>query len=157
VTVCCAEWAYELTELGRALEPAVHALGSWGWHRMGVPRSGDHRSLEWLLVALRRRYLGGEELVAELAADGETYHVVLTRERAGIGRGPAGRWDVRLSGPGKAMAPLFMADAVDAVDAVDASGAERAGVVVEGDREAVARLLGAFRRGDRLVERRLGA
>ena len=47
--------AYRLTSIGRDLEPAIHALGRWGWRRMGKPTSRDRRSVEWLLVALRRR------------------------------------------------------------------------------------------------------
>src|SRR5215208_4667158 len=55
-----ARRAYRLTTLGAGLEPAVHALGRWGWHRMREgPARGDHRSLEWLLVALRRRLRAG--------------------------------------------------------------------------------------------------
>src|SRR5690349_3482885 len=44
--------AYRLTPEGQALEPAIHALGRWGWSRMSTPRSRDRRSIEWLLVAL---------------------------------------------------------------------------------------------------------
>ena len=50
--------AYRLTDEGRALEPAIHALGRWGWQRIGTPSARDRRSVEWLLVALRRRYRG---------------------------------------------------------------------------------------------------
>ena len=37
--------AYRLTEVGRSLEPAIHALGRWGWQRMGKPRARDRRSI----------------------------------------------------------------------------------------------------------------
>src|SRR5262245_59973182 len=50
--------AYRLTALGAALEPAVHALGRWGWKQMSAPAKADHRSFDFLMVALRRRYLG---------------------------------------------------------------------------------------------------
>jgi len=62
--------AYRLTAAGRDLEPAIHALARWGWRRMGKPTSRDRRSIEWLLVALRRRYRGDVTLSAELEADG---------------------------------------------------------------------------------------
>src|SRR5947207_737252 len=52
-------FAYRLTELGAALEPVVHALGHWAWQWMDAPKRGELRSIEWLLVALRRRYRGG--------------------------------------------------------------------------------------------------
>jgi hypothetical protein len=50
--------AYRLTVAGRDLEPAIHALGRSGWRRVGKPTGRDHRSIEWLLVALRRGYGG---------------------------------------------------------------------------------------------------
>src|SRR3954471_23576444 len=38
-----------LSAVGAAREPAVHALGSWGWKWMrGGPGAGEHRSFEWL-------------------------------------------------------------------------------------------------------------
>ena len=57
-----ADDGYRLTPLGEALEPAIHALGRWGWQRMGKPTRRDRRNLDWLMVALRRRYLGGVTL-----------------------------------------------------------------------------------------------
>ena len=99
--------AYRLTEIGRALEPAVHALGSWGWRWMTQPGPGEHRSLEWLLVALRRRYRGGASLTAELVADGVPYTFRLGA-RAEISRGAAADAQVRASGAGVAFARLFL-------------------------------------------------
>ncbi|HEX6748007.1 MAG TPA: helix-turn-helix domain-containing protein [Longimicrobium sp.] len=99
--------AYRLTEIGRALEPAVHALGSWGWRWMTQPGPGEHRSLEWLLVALRRRYRGGASLTAEIVADGVPYTFRLG-ERAEVSRGAAADAQVRASGPGAAFARLFL-------------------------------------------------
>src|SRR4051812_25476985 len=69
--------AYRLTALGAGLEPAIHALGAWGWRRLRRPEPGDRASIDWLLVALRRRYVGGVSMTAELEADGAAYHVVL--------------------------------------------------------------------------------
>src|SRR4051812_19044407 len=79
--------AYRLTPLGAGLEPAIHALGAWGWHRLRRPEPGDRASLDWLLVALRRRYRGGASMTAELAADGAVYHVVLAPNAVRTGRG----------------------------------------------------------------------
>ena len=47
--------AYSLTGYGAGLEPALHALGRWGWQRMKTPARGDFRSFDFLAVALRRR------------------------------------------------------------------------------------------------------
>jgi DNA-binding HxlR family transcriptional regulator len=100
--------AYRLTEIGRTLEPAVHALGSWGWQWMGRPGQDEHRSLEWLLVALRRRYRGGVAMTAEIVANDVPYTFRLTEASAEISRGTATSADVRVAGPAMAFAQLFL-------------------------------------------------
>ncbi|HKG90776.1 MAG TPA: helix-turn-helix domain-containing protein [Gemmatimonadaceae bacterium] len=140
-----ARRAYRLTTLGAELEPAVHALGRWGWHRMRQPPArGEHRSLEWLLVALRRRRRAGATpaLRAELVADGVPYHIVVSPDGARIGRGApdGGAPDIRLRGPASSIAQLFL------------SGLEQAspppGLEVEGRPELLAPLVEAFARGE---------
>jgi DNA-binding HxlR family transcriptional regulator len=100
--------AYRLTEVGRALEPAVHALGSWGFRWMGTPAAGEHRSLEWLMVALRRRYRGGVKLTAELLAGDVPYTFRLAEGGVEIARGAANQADVRASAPADVFARLFL-------------------------------------------------
>jgi len=100
--------AYRLTEIGRALEPAVHALGGWGFRWMRRSGVDEHRSLEWLLVALRRRYRGGVTMTAELVADLVPYTFRLTPSAADISRGAASAAEVRAAGPGLAFAELFL-------------------------------------------------
>jgi DNA-binding HxlR family transcriptional regulator len=133
---------YQLTETGRALEPAIHALGRWGWQRMGKPTSRDRRSIEWLLVALRRRYLGGVSLSAELIADGEPYHIVLRDDRAEIGRGRVPVADVRVIGKGADIARLFLDGLPQAAE-----------LEVEGGKRQLQALVGAFTRRDILPSR----
>src|SRR5881392_648998 len=42
---------YRLTAMGAGLEPAVHALGRWGWNASrATPPRGKHRSFDWLMV-----------------------------------------------------------------------------------------------------------
>ena len=132
--------AYRLTDEGRELEPAIHALGRWGWQRMGKPAARDRRSIEWLLVALRRRYRGGITLAAELDADGTPYHIVLRGDRAEIGRGAVPAADLRVHGPGLAIARLFLEGYPDA--------GEPAGISVDGDAEQLRTLVNAFTSGD---------
>lgn len=100
--------AYRLSEVGRALEPAIHALGRWGWRWMSQPGPGDHRSLEWLLVALRRRYRGGVTMTAEIVADEVPYTFRLSPAAADVSRGAASDAEVRAAGPGMAFARLFL-------------------------------------------------
>lgn len=132
--------AYRLTGIGRELEPAVHALGRWGWRRMGKSTVRDRRSIEWLLVALRRRYRGDVTLSAELEADGSFYHMVLRRDRAEIGRGRVPAPDLRVRGKGTDIARLFL-DGLPKDP--DASSLE-----VNGNARQLRTLIRAFERGD---------
>jgi DNA-binding HxlR family transcriptional regulator len=132
--------AYRLTAIGRDLEPAIHALGRWGWRRMGKPTGRDRRSIEWLLVSLRRRYRGGITLSAELEADGAAYHIVLRGRRAEIGRGRVPAADLRIRGKGTEIARLFL-DRLP--NDPDASTLE-----IDGGTRQVRTLIAAFARGD---------
>jgi len=132
--------AYRLTDLGRELEPAIHALGRWGWRRMGKPTSRDRRSVEWLLVALRRRYRGDVTLSTELEADGIFYHIVMRGNRAEIGRGRVPAPDLRIRGKGIEIARLFL-DGLPRDP--DASSLE-----IDGKARQLRTLIGAFESGD---------
>ncbi len=131
---------YRLTALGAGLEPAVHALGRWGWKQMTAPAKGDHRSFDFLMVALRRRYLGDASIRAELVADGTPYRVILSGAHAEIARGDVASPDVRLRGPGATLARLFL----------DESARTRlpADITAEGSAESVRALLAAFATSD---------
>lgn len=132
--------AYHLTPAGHDLEPVVHALGRWGWRRMQKPTARDRRSIEWLLVALRRRYRGGVTLSAELEVGGQPYHIVLRGERADIGRGRAPGADIRIRGEDTEIARLFL-------DTLSRDVRAKA-IDVEGPARLVRMLVGAFARGD---------
>lgn len=136
--------AYRLTPSGQALEPAIHALGRWGWGRMGNPTARDWRSIEWLLVALRRRYRGRATLTAELEVSGEPYHMVLRDDHAEIGRGRVPGAELRLRGETADIADLFL------------NGLPREGspkrVEVEGGSRLLRALVSAFTRGDPPVD-----
>jgi len=132
--------AYRLTPSGRDLEPAIHALGRWGWRRMGKPSGRDRRSIEWLFVALRRRYRGDVTLSAELEADGATYHIVLRGPRAEIGRGRAPAADLRIRGKGTEIARLFLDGLPNDPGA--------AALQIDGSTRQLRTLTAAFARGD---------
>lgn len=132
--------AYRLTDEGRSLETAIHALGRWGWRRMGKPSSRDRRSIDWLLVALRRRYRGGETFAAQVEADGAPYHIVLRGERAEIGRGGVPAADIRIRGAATDIARLFLEGLP--------TGAEPAGLEIEGSARQLRTLVDSFARGD---------
>jgi DNA-binding HxlR family transcriptional regulator len=57
---------YELTPYGRELEPAVLALGAWGFKAMGAPREGQIVTPDGLAVSLQTAFRA--EVAAELPA-----------------------------------------------------------------------------------------
>jgi DNA-binding HxlR family transcriptional regulator len=130
--------SYRLTAIGAGLEPAVHALGRWGWQWMERPQSGDHRSLEWLLVALRRRYRGGLELTAELVADQVPYTIRARGAEVAIERGAAAAPDLRITGRGIDLATLFLEGRPPGSKSLS----------IEGSSSHLPALLAAFDRGD---------
>ncbi len=48
-----ASTVYELTESGRALEPALEALARWGARFLDVPQPGDQIEPEWVGLGMR--------------------------------------------------------------------------------------------------------
>src|SRR5262245_32456360 len=70
---------YELTPLGRELEPVVIALGSFGARYLKVRKRGDHYHPRWMMMSLKRRYRGSSQRQAlSLELDGGA-HVFLLR------------------------------------------------------------------------------
>ena len=53
-----AATVYELTALGRELEPVVLALGRFGARWLVSPAADDRVDPRWAMVSLKRRYLG---------------------------------------------------------------------------------------------------
>lgn len=51
---------YELTPLGRELEPALLALGRFGSRYLQTPKRGDRTHVRWAMVSLKRRYTGSK-------------------------------------------------------------------------------------------------
>lgn len=70
---------YELTELGRSLEPVVLALSRWGSGLMEEePRDEDECRPAWVVMALRSLFepeAGGPREEYELRIDGEAFHL----------------------------------------------------------------------------------
>jgi DNA-binding HxlR family transcriptional regulator len=71
---------YELTELGRSLEPVIVALSRWGAKLLlDAPREEDNLRAGWAAVAMRsaigRGAAGGRPSTYEFRIDGEAFHV----------------------------------------------------------------------------------
>ena len=100
---------YELAPNGRALEPALMELARWGGRFMDRPGGEDTMNIGWALLSLKRRYRGGQKLVAELVVDERAFELVLESSYLGVTEGPATRPDVTVRGSREAIrAWLFL-------------------------------------------------
>ncbi len=70
---------YELTEMGRSLEPVIVALSRWGTKFLGAPREEDDLRPGWATVAIRSatesEAVSGSPRVYEFHIDGEVFHL----------------------------------------------------------------------------------
>lgn len=131
--------AYALTAAGRELEPALHALGQWGFRYLARPDASDRKELAWGLFALKRRYRGIEKpLLAEIRCEGRLFQYRLEEGRADLREGSHGLPDVLLQAEGDAFRGLFFRG--------ESAGALRAAGKLEcgGSEEKLGAFLGAF-------------
>ena len=68
---------YELTGLGRELEPVIVALSRWGARLLDEPHEGDELRAGWAAVAMRSALgaRGGSSGTYEFRIDGEAFHL----------------------------------------------------------------------------------
>jgi DNA-binding HxlR family transcriptional regulator/putative sterol carrier protein len=70
---------YELTELGRSLEPVIVALSRWGARLLDAPREDDEMRAGWAAVAmrsaLRRVATNNPPGIYEFRIDGEAFYL----------------------------------------------------------------------------------
>ncbi len=87
-----ASAVYELTEIGRGLEPAVLALAQWGRPFLGAPRKGEAFQPTWILVAMKSVFrpeaAHGIRETYEYRIDGEVFHVRIEDGTVEVGQGP---------------------------------------------------------------------
>lgn len=89
---------YELSEAGRALEPAVLELGRWGARFLGEPRLDDAMQPGWFFVSIRATFR--PELAAQLDESyefrigPETFGVRIREGQLSVGQGAAEAPDV---------------------------------------------------------------
>lgn len=130
---------YELTDLGRALEPVVIALSRWGLKLLDAPRPEEETRPAWAMVALQSslelEVVHGRKETYEFRVDGGLFHVRVEGDGAEVRQGPAADPDLIISGDtetllGVAAGRLTLAEAVEA-------GA----IATEGDRDSLARCL----------------
>lgn len=132
---------YELTDLGRSLEPVVLGLSRWGSRLMDEePREGDDVRPAWAAMALRSLFepeAGGPREVYEFRIDGEAFHLRAEGGAVEGRQGAADRPDVVISGS----AGTFLALAAGRLVPEEALGSGKIRIEGERDRDAVARCL----------------
>jgi DNA-binding HxlR family transcriptional regulator/putative sterol carrier protein len=131
---------YELTGLGRSLEPVVVALSRWGSRLVGDPRDGDERRPAWAAMALRsllrKEAAGVPRETYELRIDGEAFHMRFEGGAVEARQGPADAPAVVVAAESGAL--LALSAGRLALDEALGSG----GVRIEGeDDEAISRCL----------------
>ncbi len=131
---------YELTGLGRSLEPVVVALSRWGSRLVGDPRDGDERRPAWATLALRsllrEEAVDGQRETYELRIDGEAFHLRVEGGAVEARQGPAEAPDVVVAG-GSGTLLALCAGRLDLDEALGSGGVRIEG----GDDEAVSRCL----------------
>lgn len=132
---------YELTELGRSLEPVVLTLSRWGSRLVEEePREGDDVRPAWAAMALRSLFepeAGGPRETYEFRIDEETFHLRVEGGAVEARQGAADAPGVVVSGA----AGTFLA--LTAGRLAPEEALESGKVRIEGDQEgdAVARCL----------------
>ncbi len=84
---------YELTELGRGLEPVIAALSRWGAKLLGAPREEDDLRPGWAAVAVRSAVgseaVSGSPGVYGFRIDGEVFHLRVGDGKVEVRQGAA--------------------------------------------------------------------
>ncbi|WP_308798726.1 winged helix-turn-helix transcriptional regulator [Agromyces silvae] len=142
---------YELTALGRALEPVVLELERWGWATLGSPAEGELLTADALAVALRAAFQA--DASRELPPTEYVLHVGAVSMSA---IAAAGALDVLAIGPdalpqpGRRLAAAAPADVLELTVEVASfrpllAGADEVATVLAGTDELLARFARTFR------------
>jgi len=130
---------YELTEMGRSLEPAVMALSRWGSRLIEEPRDGDECRPAWVVMAIRSLFepgaAGGLRETYELRIDGEAFQLRVDGGSVEVRQGCADAPDVVVSGG----ADTFLA--LSAGRLAPGEALESGELRIEGDGDVLARCL----------------
>jgi DNA-binding HxlR family transcriptional regulator/putative sterol carrier protein len=133
---------YELTELGRELEPAILALAKWGLHFMGAPKKGYAYRPSWAAAGMKFTFkpeaAQGVRETYECDLDGEIFHVRVENGSCDVRQGPA--WRPEFSLKTDAHTLLKLATGQLKPKQALASGA----IELRGSREALERSIAIF-------------
>lgn len=131
---------YELTELGRSLEPVMTALCQWGSRFLGDPRPEEDLKPAWAMLAVQAALkpvaVRGVRETYEFRVDGETFHVRVENGEANARQGPASEPDLVVQGGTR----TFLDLAAGRLEPAEVLKSEA--IQVEGSRDALTRWLG---------------
>jgi DNA-binding HxlR family transcriptional regulator/putative sterol carrier protein len=137
-----ASKVYELTELGRSLEPVIAALGGWGLEFLGTPDREDDLRPAWAVVAMRsalkQEAARGLQETYEFRIDEEAFHLRVKDGEVEALQGPAVDPDLVVWGCTQAFLAL-VAGRLEPAEALK-SGEIR----IEGEPETLARCIEIF-------------
>jgi DNA-binding HxlR family transcriptional regulator len=130
---------YELTELGRELEPVIVSLSRWGAKLVAEPRDGDQSRPAWAAMALRSLFEPGSTIgvreTYEFRIDGEAYSLRIDDGAIRAGQGQAESPDLVIVGA----AHTFLS--ITAGQLTPENALASGGIQIHGDGEAQARCL----------------
>jgi DNA-binding HxlR family transcriptional regulator len=130
---------YELTDLGRSLEPVVIALSRWGLELLEAPRPEEETRPAWAMVALQSsldlKAAPRRKETYEFRVDGESFHVQVEGDEAEVRQGPAADPDLIISGETETLLSVA-AGRLTLAEAIEAGA-----IATEGDRASLARCL----------------
>lgn len=138
-------FAYELTDFGRDLEPAVLALGRWGARAMGDARADEIVTADALVVALRAAFqpegARGFRGAFELRVGDATVHARVDDGALHAAGGPLPDADLAIEAAAPALRALM------AGEVAPATALRRGDVRIAGDSALLARFATLFRIG----------
>jgi len=133
---------YELTEIGQALEPAITALGRWGYRFLGVRREDDFLSANAYLLAMRAAFrpdaAAGVTTSYELGIGHQVFDVRVTDGRCTTREGRPGAPDVVMTLDVSTLGALLGGE-LSAAEAL-----ARRQVEIEGEAAALQRFVSMF-------------
>jgi DNA-binding HxlR family transcriptional regulator/putative sterol carrier protein len=133
-------WVYELTDWGLQLEPLILQLGRWGSHAPLPPNAtlGPDSLVLHLKALFDPHAADGLNATYELRLGEDRFRIQVADRQLQLARGDADQPDATIQTDPDALAALLQ-------DGCQLTEALRTGdITIEGDRQAVARLLGLF-------------
>src|ERR687898_307936 len=132
-----ASKVYELTELGRSLEPVIAALSRWGLEFLDTPDREDDLRPAWAVVAMRsalkQEATRGLQETYEFRIDKEAFHLRIKDGEVEALQGPAVDPELVVRGSTQAFLALAMGQ-VEPVEALDSGE-----IQIQGEQETWAR------------------